>query len=135
MKGKDTAEKVESISEEKKTKQKGREEEKEYHFCKDCRGYDKSTERNFHRKVGPVDKETGERTMIVEVRAVCRNPKSKAHGHLVMAEYKKRQCLVWEEGKYKPPTKEAEKKSEKKETKSGKTTKRSKTSKEKKDSK
>ena len=71
----------------------------EARFCKDCRFYDKSTERDFHRKVGPKNNK-GERTEIVEVRATCRNAKASSFGHLVMAEYSKRQCPVWERGVY-----------------------------------
>jgi hypothetical protein len=69
-------------------------------FCKDCRFYDKSTERDFRRKVGKKD-EHGKNVEIVEVRAVCRNTKASSFGHLVMAEYSKRQCSVWEKGLYK----------------------------------
>ena len=68
-------------------------------FCKDCRFYDKSSERKFRRKVGPRN-EKGERTEIVEIRAVCRNPKAKSYNRLVMAEYGKRQCPLWEKGVY-----------------------------------
>lgn len=74
---------------------------KTYRFCKDCRFYDKPSERKFRRKVGPRNKK-GERTEIIELRAVCRNPKSKSYNRLVMAEYERRQCPVWEEGVYKP---------------------------------
>ena len=77
-------------------------------FCKDCKFYDKSTERDFHRKVGKTD-EKGERTEIVELRAICRNKKAKSFGHLVMAEYSKRQCEYWEKGKYVPSEKPEEK--------------------------
>lgn len=77
----------------------------ELRFCKDCKGYDKSREREFHRKVGPKN-DKGERTEIVEIRAVCENPKSTSYHHLVMAEYSKRQCEVWEQGTYVKPTKE-----------------------------
>lgn len=52
-------------------------------ICRHCEYYDLDTQRNFHRKVGPKNKK-GERTEIVEVRAVCRNKNATAHGHLVM---------------------------------------------------
>jgi hypothetical protein len=85
-----------------------KEEEKEQHFCKDCKSYDKSTEREFHRKVGPRN-DKGERTEIVETRAVCMNPKASSYRHLVMAEYAKRQCPMWNEGIYEQPAKPEEK--------------------------
>ena len=72
----------------------------EARFCKDCKFYDKSAERDFHRKVGKKN-EHGKRAEIVEVRAICRNPKASSFGHLVMAEYSKRQCPAWEKGVYK----------------------------------
>jgi hypothetical protein len=90
------------VSEQKK------EEQKELHFCKDCKGYDKSTEREFRRKVGPKN-DKGERTEIVEIRAVCMNPKASSYRHLVMSEYAKRQCPVWEKGVYEQPAKPEEK--------------------------
>jgi len=71
------------------------EEKKEFHFCKDCKGYDKSTQREFHRRVGKKD-DKGNRTEIVEIRAICRNPKADSFKHLVIAEYSRRQCPVWE---------------------------------------
>jgi len=83
--------------------------EVELRFCKDCKFYDKSTERDFHRKVGKTD-EKGERTEIVELRAICRNKKAKSFGHLVMAEYSKRQCPVWKKGTYKPQEAQQKKK-------------------------
>jgi hypothetical protein len=93
----DTAINEKSSSTEKVGKKK--EEKKEVHFCKDCKGYDKSTQREFHRKVEKKD-EKGNRTEIVEVRAICRNPKADSYKHLVMAEYAKRQCPCWEKGEY-----------------------------------
>jgi|GEM_PF-5881982 len=83
----------------KKKKLKGKNEEKQYRFCQNCRFYDHSTEREFRRKVGPKN-EKGERTEIVEIRAVCRNPKAKSFGHLVMSENKNRQCSGWEKVKH-----------------------------------
>ena len=77
-------------------------EEKELHFCKDCKFYDKGSEREFHRKVGPRN-DKGERPVIVEIKAICRNEKARAGGHLVMAEYSKRQCPQWEQGVYEAP--------------------------------
>ena len=49
--------------------------------CGSCSFYDVSTQRKFDRKVGKVVK--GVRSTITEIRACCRNPKSKANGHLV----------------------------------------------------
>lgn len=84
---------------------------KDVHFCKDCKWYDKSTQRDFHRKVGKKN-EKGKRTEIVEIRAVCENPKSSSYHHLVMAEYAKRQCLVWAKGVYEKPVQEKKHKEE-----------------------
>jgi hypothetical protein len=95
-----------------------KEEQKEVHFCKDCIGYDKSTEREFHRKVGKKD-EKGNRSEIVEVRAVCRTPKADSFKHLVMANYSKRQCPCWEKGTYLKPIETAKQPSKK--TKADKT--------------
>ena len=106
MNKKDTEKKQKASSQGKVEVKK--EEKKEVHFCKDCKWYDKSTEREFHRKVGPKN-EKGERTEIIEIRAVCRNEKADSHNHLVMAEYAKRQCPVWEKGKYKHLEEEKEK--------------------------
>ena len=78
---------------------------KEIHFCKDCRFYDQSTQRKFSRKVGTFNEKTGERTELIEIRAVCRNPEAKSYQRLVMAEYSKRQCPVWKQGKYNSPKK------------------------------
>lgn len=72
--------------------------------CSQCKWYDHSSEREFHRRVGKRD-EKGERIEIIEIRAVCRNPKARAYRHLVKSEYSKRQCPVWEFGKYEPPKK------------------------------
>lgn len=91
---------VSSSVEQEKSKKIKEGKKTEARFCKDCRFYDKSTERDFHRKVGKKD-EHDKRTEIVEVRAICRNSKASSFGHLVMAEYSKRQCPVWEKGVYK----------------------------------
>jgi hypothetical protein len=89
-------------------------EEKET-FCKNCKWYDKSTERTFHRKVGKRD-EKGERTVITEIRAICRNAKSSAYCHLVMSQGSKRNISgCFEKGVYTVPKKEEQK--PKKETK------------------
>ena len=101
-----SAKKAESDVQDKK-KQKGREEGK---TCNECRWYDKSTERDFHRKVGARN-EKGERSEIVEVRAVCRNPKAKAFNRLVHATLLKRECPQWEKGVYTAPEKLEKKKS------------------------
>jgi hypothetical protein len=76
-----------------------------HNFCKDCRWYDKSSEREFHRKVGKKD-ESGKRTEIVELRAVCKNPEALSYRHLVMAQYSKRQCRAWEQGASNSPQRE-----------------------------
>ena len=85
-------EKVEDKKEEKK-------EKKTFRFCKDCLWYDKSSEREFHRRVGPINKE-GRRSEIIEIRAICRNKNAKSHNRLVLGKYKKRQCPNWQKGKY-----------------------------------
>jgi len=77
--------------------------------CGECRFYDWTTERQFHRKVGPADEKTGERTLIIEPRAVCRGSKARAKGHLVHRDQTKRPCEQWEAGKYEPPKEEEEK--------------------------
>lgn len=77
--------------------------------CKYCRFYDWTTERQFHRKVGPKN-EKGERTLIVEPRAICRGSKATAKGHLVHRDQTKRPCSQFEVGKYKPPKEEEKKK-------------------------
>lgn len=104
MKGKSSTEKVE-VEEEKKHQQIGR---KEGRTCNRCKFYDSETERDFRRKVGPKD-ESGQRAEIVEVRAVCRNPKANAFNHLVHATQLKRKCEFWKEGVYKKPEKETKK--------------------------
>jgi len=86
----------EKIKEEKKPSRKP---------CNQCRWYDKSTEREFHRKVGKRN-EKGERTEIVEIRAVCRCKKARAYGRLVHATLTKRSCPHWEPGVYVTPKKE-----------------------------
>jgi len=78
--------------------------------CGKCRFYDWTTERQFNRKVGKVDEKTGERTLIIEPRAICRGPKARAKGHLVHRDQTKRPCEQWEAGKYEPPKKEEKKK-------------------------
>ena len=97
-----SAEKAESSSEKKKGRREGKP-------CNKCQWYDKSTERDFHRKVGPRNKQ-GERSEIVEVRAVCRNPKAKAFNRLVHATLLRRECPHWEKGAYKSPEKLKKKK-------------------------
>ena len=88
--------------------------------CGECRFYDWTTEREFHRKVGSEDEKTGERSLIIEPRAVCRGPKARAKGHLVHRDQTKRPCEQWEAGKYEPP-KEEEKKPIKEDTDEEKT--------------
>ena len=98
------AEKAESSSEKKKGRKEGK-------TCNKCRWYDKSIERDFHRKVGPQNGK-GERSEIVEVRAVCRNPKAKAFNRLVHATLLKRECPHWEKGVYKAPEEPEKKESQ-----------------------
>ena len=63
--------KKEIIKEEVKSRGKRKKEEIEKNdTCGDCKYYDKSTEREFHRD--------GIRKGLVEVRAICRNEKVKA---------------------------------------------------------
>ena len=69
---------------------------KEVHRCDKCKWYDVSTQRDFFRKVGQRD-ESGQRTTIKEVRAVCRSPTSKAKGHLVKNDSSR---LCFEKGVY-----------------------------------
>jgi len=85
------------VKTEEKPESKKVEEKKEVHFCKVCKFYDWTTEREFHRD--------GIRKGLLEIRAVCRNPQARSYRHLVKAEYKKRQCAFWEEGRYKTPKK------------------------------
>jgi hypothetical protein len=61
--------------------------EKSEHHCGDCKWYDKSTERQFHRN--------GIRRGLVETRAICKAPAghSKASKHLVKHE-SNRSCFV-----------------------------------------
>lgn len=73
-----SVEKTDSDIREKKRESK----KKEVHRCEECKWYDVSTQRDFFRKVGPRD-ESGQRTTIKEIRAVCRSLTSKAKGHLV----------------------------------------------------
>jgi len=93
-----SAEKTESNVPEKKPES---EEKKEVRRCNECKWYDVSTQRDFFRKVGPRD-ESGQRTKIKEIRAVCRSPTSRAKGHLVKSD-SDRPCF--EKGKYVPPEK------------------------------
>ena len=99
----------------KNDKEKDVSEKKTRKPCGECRFYDWTTERQFHRKVGPVNEE-GERTLIIEPRAICRGPKARAKGHLVHRDQTKRPCEQWKSGKYEPP-KEEEKEKPTKETK------------------
>ena len=78
------------------------EEKKKVHGCDQCRWYDFSTQREFHRD--------GIRKGLVETRAVCRSPKSKARNHLVKKDSDK---PCFEKGKYVTP-KKPEKKTKKK---------------------
>ena len=82
-------------------KERNVEERKEVHRCDQCRWYDFSTQREFHRD--------GIREGLVETRAVCRSPTSKARNHLVKNDSDK---TCFEKGKYVPP-KKSEKKTKK----------------------
>lgn len=77
-----------------KQEQKVKEVEKEVHRCDQCKWYDVSTQRDFHRD--------GIRKGLVEVRAVCRSPTARAKGHLVKND-SDRPCF--EEGVYVKPQK------------------------------
>ena len=94
-----------SSPEQEKSKRSKEGKKTEALFCKDCRFYDKNTEREFHRKVGPKN-DKGKSSEIIETRAVCESPKASSYHHLVMAEYSKRQCPVWERGVYVKPKKQ-----------------------------
>lgn len=75
-------------------KQEQKKEKKEVHRCDQCKGYDVSTQRDFHRD--------GIRKGLIEVRAVCRLPTARAKGHLVKND-SDRDCF--EEGVYVKPQK------------------------------
>jgi len=90
--------KTDSDIREKKAESK---KKKEVRRCDECKWYDVPTQRDFFRKVGPKD-ESGQRTTIKEVRAICRSPTSKAKGHLVKND-SDRPCF--KKGKYVSPEK------------------------------
>jgi len=96
-----------------KRDEKVKEEKKEVHRCDQCKWYDVSTQRDFHRD--------GIRKGLVEVRAVCRSPTARAKGHLVKND-SDRPCF--EEGKYVKP--EKPKKTKEKRTKENMTEKEAK---------
>jgi len=98
---------------EKSVKQDVKEKEgrKEVHRCDQCKWYDVSTQRDFHRD--------GIRKGLVEIRAVCRSPTARAKGHLVKND-SDRPCF--EEGVYVKPQKPKKQKKETKETKDEKKT-------------
>ena len=110
---KSSAEKAELNIQEKKPESK----KKEVRRCDECKWYDVSTQRDFFRKVGPRD-ESGQRSTIKEIRAMCRSPKSTAKGHLVKND-SDRTCF--EKGIYVPPEKPEKAKRSKKEAKRMKT--------------
>ena len=99
-------------SEKKRGKKSESKKEEERKPCNACKWYDWSTQRDFHRRVGSKD-ESGERIEIVEVRAVCRNPKARAYNRFVHATLTKRECPHFEEGRYEQPKKETEEKTKK----------------------
>jgi hypothetical protein len=74
---------------------------KEQGTCGECKWWDKSTMRDFHRD--------GVRKNLVEIRSICRSPSSKARGHLTMKE-SVRPCF--EKGNFVAPKKEEPKKPE-----------------------
>lgn len=82
--------------------EKSEKEKKEVHRCDQCKGYDHATEREFHRD--------GIREGLVEIRAICRSPKSKAKNHLVKND-SDRPCF--EKGKYVKPKKKTKVETEK----------------------
>lgn len=92
----ETIEKTEKTEEKRDVKDK--EEKKEVHRCDQCKWYDVSTQRDFHRD--------GIRKGLVEVRAVCRSPTSKARNHLIKND-SDRPCF--EEGVYVKPQKQKKK--------------------------
>jgi hypothetical protein len=95
-------EKKETIKEEIKSRGKGKKEGVEKKgSCGECKWYDKSTERDFHRD--------GIRPGLVEVRAVCRNKDVKTFGHLV---HDKSQKPCFEPGVYVNPQTRKEPKKE-----------------------
>ena len=98
-----------------KSNSKSEKNEEKRKSCGQCRFYDWTRERQFHRRVGKRD-EHGKRTLIVEPRSVCISTKARAGGHLVHRDQTKRPCSQFEAGKYEPPKKE-EKKKPTKETK------------------
>lgn len=79
--------------------------EEQTHPCSECRWYDTSTEREFHRD--------GIRKGLIETRAICRATKdiSKASGHLVKRE-SNRPCF--EAGIFVVPVREKKTKEQKK---------------------
>lgn len=77
------------------SRKKKTEDERKHNKCK---WYDWSTERDFYRKVGPRN-EKGERTKILERRAICRCEQAKAFRRLVMGD-KVTSCPRWKEGKH-----------------------------------
>jgi hypothetical protein len=93
-------------------------EEVETRNCGSCAFYDKSTERRFERRVGKMV--NGKRSLIVETRAVCRNEKSPAHGHLVSSEHMRHATVCHVKGEYKTPEKPVAEEPEKKPKKKAK---------------
>lgn len=95
VKGKTESEAVEKTEKKsEKRDEKVKEERKEVHRCDQCKWYDVSTQRDFHRD--------GIRKGLVEVRAVCRSPTARAKGHLVKND-SDRPCF--EKGVYVKPQK------------------------------
>ena len=82
-----------------------KEEEIKPRPCGECKWYDHTTQREFHRD--------GIRKGLVEIRAMCRSPTGKARGHLV-ARPSVRDCF--EQGVYVSPQKPEKKVKSKKET-------------------
>lgn len=103
VKGKTESETVEKTDKTSEEKHEQKEEEKEeVHRCDQCRWYDVSTQRDFHRD--------GIRKGLFEVRAVCRSPTSRARNHLVKND-SDRPCF--EEGVYVKPDKPKKKETKK----------------------
>ena len=85
---------------EKSQKDSGNKKEIKKVFCRDCKFYNKNSEREFWRKRGPIDPKTGQRTKIMGVRGICVSKVVNAGGHLVKMD-RPRQCVGYEKGTYK----------------------------------
>lgn len=91
-----------------KSKSKSEKIEEKRKSCGECKYYDWTRERQFHRRVGKRD-EHGKRSLIIEPRGVCISTKARAGGHLIHRDQTKRPCEQWEEGRYVKPEQKEEK--------------------------